>query len=404
MNRVLAARSLKFSEHRNSDRSKQEGKSDVVVQKKDSAAKGGKGDTLRSTFTTSSSNNNEKLVTPSVVAAIVQREAHRKKMEPRGVWSPLGISYQTHGHPDLALGEEANINDLKKNKKARRIARDSREARRKLEKLIELFRATKSSLKAVNLFNRGAPKDTAKPAGIFPPVGDDGPASGKSTPRAGADGEERKKEKKEPTTLEKIAALGKDNQERKNKGKKQEQETKARMMHHLTEDVGSHLTRWRDSFEETKSAQDRALIQQLISRSEDKDSVYENFATLNHAVSIVENSLGQKGYKGFGNKDNTSLWKKAQIQAMHARNSDSPQRKLEYTQSSGFGHEGEPGRVRPSKSREGGHRKSFMAHSASVPTLHSNRSNPKIAGPRGSVAAAARGQKQQLLKLPAAPM
>lgn len=399
MNRVLAARSLKFSEHRSSDRGKE--KSEVVVHKK---SDGGKGKGYES-------NGKEKLTTPTVVAAIVQKEAIRKKKEPKGVWSPLGINYQTHGQPDLDLGEEANINELKKTKKARRIARDAKEARQKLENLMELFRTTKSSLLAVNLFNRSGPKngDTEQTKqSIFPNL-NEGPPSGASTPRAGVEGEEKKKEKSKSTelsTIQKIQMLGVDNQERKNKGKKtQEQETKLRMLHHLNDDTGSHLIRWRDSFEETKSAQDRALIQLLISRSEDKDRVYDSAHLLNNAVDIVSASL-KSGPSHFATKSNAhSLWQKAQtLHSDHVFSPDLPHFKEETSSLMELGDSfGADDDGFTSSRRSNTQHTHSMIHSASAPSMR--RGSARVPGARGTATGNRRSDGEKgLLKLPAPPL
>lgn len=223
------------------------------------------------------------------MASIVSKEAKKKKKLPRGVWSPLGVSYTTHGAPDLGLGEDAKIHDPKKSKKKpRRVAGNNAESRQKLEALMELFRSTKSSLQAVNLFNRGPnilEGNNGKSSKLLPSVQE--VASPDSTPRGGLDGDKKEYRPHHYTTAQRIAMLGSPAGERKQRERKNHTKEKYKNVNHLNESRTSHLIRWRDAFEESRDSKDRSLIQDLVSRAEDRERVYENAALLNTAVLLA---------------------------------------------------------------------------------------------------------------------
>lgn len=373
MNRVLVARSLKFSEHRTNEPSiAKDAKSEVFVHKKSEMKKGGDGGKLRAKF--SSNTAQDKLKTPTIVAALVAKEAKEKKKQPRGVWSPLGEIYSTHGMPDLELGNEAKIDKVKK----LRRAQDNREERQKLEDLMELFRTTKSSLSKVNLFQR--PEGGAD-GGLLPSVAErvDG-ASNQSTPRNGR-GESlfQSSRADQMTTIEKIAALrpeGSAPEIRKQRAKKKPAEA-LEQINHLKEGRGHHLSRWRGGFEETKSAMDRTLIQTLVKRAEDRDLVYENQALMDNALSIASE---ERRYNTTASKrQHCTIWERARIKGMDARNAELQKQARRIQENAQKGrravHGSRHGRARPGSK---GISPRLMMRSASQPEFTSRPRQPKI--------------------------
>lgn len=331
MNRVLAARSLKFSEHRSNEpaqMTKESGRNDVFIHKKseNSKSKGGEGGKLRAAYST---NPQDKLRTPSIVANLIQKESKKKKKIPHGVWSPLGEVYSTHGVPDLELGEIAKI-DNKKVKKKR--VKEAREERQRLENLMELFRTTKSSLLAVNLFNRPGDADGS----LLPSVGE-GNGSRESTPRNKDDPSayHRARSADAITTTQKIAMLGCDGNSgmRKQRAKKKPIDKSLEHVNHLTEDRKHHLSRWRGGFEETKSAMDRALIQKLVKRAEDRDMVYENATLMNNALHLAcENPEHTSNPNA--KVDHYTIWERARIMGMDKRNAELQKQALQIKEKS----------------------------------------------------------------------
>lgn len=374
MNRVLQARSLKFSEHRTNEPSvSKDSKSEVFVHKKSEMnKKGADGGKLRTAFSTNVVAQ-DKLKTPSIVAALVHREAKEKKKQPRGVWSPLGEIYTTHGMPDLELGEEAKI-DNKKVKKVRR-AQDNREERQKLEDLMELFKTTKNSLSKVNLFQRPSESDH----GLLPSVVENREGgSRESTPRNNR-GETlfQSSRADQLTTTQKIAMLGSVSDVRKQRAKKKPAEA-LEQINHLKEGRGHHLSRWRGGFEETKSAMDRALIQTLVKRAEDRDLVYDNQALMDNALSIASEDTPYSRTSHGGKKQYYTIWERARHKGMDARNAELQKQAMRIKENAQKGRRAVHGSRHGRQSSSKGISPRLMMRSASQPEFTSRPPQPKI--------------------------
>lgn len=322
MNRVLAARSLKFSEHRGNEASwsatGDPARNEVLVHKKSEMNKKGDGGKLRTAYSTSAVSAHEKLKTPSIVAALLQREAEKKKKAARGVWSPLGQIYSTHGTPDLDLGDaKAHNKKVLKAPHGNRRSEVRMEETQKLGKLVTLFDETRAMC-AVNLFNRPGQKHTEggnQSTTVRASMSETSQTSQNPSPRSREETNFRTRAME--TTSNKIARLGiKDGASKRMVKKKLQDKSLVSQIDHLREDRTHHLARWRGGFEETKSSKNNVLIQHLVKRSEDRGLVNMDHALMNNAYDICE-----KGSLLLpGQLDNQTIWERARMMGTYAQN------------------------------------------------------------------------------------
>lgn len=318
MNRVLAARSLKFSEHRGNETSWSSmgdpSRNEVFVHKKSEINKNkGEGGKLRTAFSTNAQSQ-DKLKTPSVVAALLHREAENKKKVARGVWSPLGEIYSTHGTPDLDLCDAKGNKKVKAHGGIRRNEKMRMDETKKLGNLVQLFDETKAMC-AVNLFNRPGQNRIDSKEGVVRPTME---ASRHPSPR-NREEQNFHRTKALDTTCHRIARLGVKDEKHKRQVKKKAQDKSLEQIDHLTEGRSHHLARWRGGFEETKSAKNNVLIQHLVKRSEDRELVNVDHSLMSNAYEIA----CEKGLKLFpGQMDHFTIWEKARMMGTYAQNAE----------------------------------------------------------------------------------
>lgn len=87
------------------------------------------------------------------------------------------------------------------------------------------------------------------------------------------------------TTVERIAALG--TRREKKVVVKESESVKFRHMDHLSESRITHITRWRDKFEEIKDSKDALLLERLENRKKDRVAVFEDPKLLKNAMRLV---------------------------------------------------------------------------------------------------------------------
>jgi hypothetical protein len=302
MFRIIAARSLKFSEHRDS-RANQEHEEDVEVNKNNQPQ---------------NKNNDKKQLggqnklrkpPPDIVSNVIQREADKSKRTQHGVWSSVGIPYVQHGIADLELGRETMNDVRKKLRKQHKLAEGSEvnhsspPPSQKLATLVTLFDATRAQLWAEG----GGPNGSS----AAQPSLDAGSSSETNPPSAHSSRAETATGVAPADSLEDLqAAEGNDNRnwddmkvserlgsltpshslrrENHSQATRRENRSIRRPTNHLIESNYDHLVRWRSKFNEKEEISSFAMLDKVLRHQEAKDLVSRDGKLFANAMYLAQ--------------------------------------------------------------------------------------------------------------------
>lgn len=247
MYRIVAADEIAFHERAAND----VGNAEVVKS-------GGRGSSVKGNRSQYSQNNKKSQA--SIVSDIIEKNGAKRGEKKQGVWQPLGSQYFCNGAPDTVLGEYR----LNKRKKKTGIIEYPNASRRMIQ-LEKKIQSTQKMLKDWKIYEQKKSK-----------------LSEKKTKKKDDD-RTRSTAPREETTLEKIQGLGFSQKTRK----KQTTTKKATYDFANETDASTLVDRWRQRFAKVKKKKEEELLDALVSREEDKQSVHSSKILRNNAAYIV---------------------------------------------------------------------------------------------------------------------